>query len=260
MYSYLYSLITTDFYLFIIFSLTTIFIHKCVSLLVIVAVTRGSWCESLTSRRHVRTTERWSVECNRNRSWLQLRESVWLEGGTFWWMHYAHEPKTDKLTLMVGVMLPGRDLLSRSLRELLSSATGGWSCSWCLSSYREGEWKRTFTGLIHDQRCCCCMRVLSRGGTCLLSCLMPHRWHTQHPVRGHFKNFNFLLPYDHKWVVRILVPINMRKFQELLRFTLAEDFVPWQLIADGSFQQACLVWIRKIISVIEIIFLDFCLY
>lgn len=42
--------------------------------------------------------------------------------------------RTDKLTLMVGVTLPGRDLLSRSLRVLLSPATGGWSCSWCLSS------------------------------------------------------------------------------------------------------------------------------
>lgn len=37
--------------------------------------------------------------------------------------------RTDVLTLMVGVTLPGRDLLSRSLRVLLSPATGGWSCS-----------------------------------------------------------------------------------------------------------------------------------
>lgn len=44
--------------------------------------------------------------------------------------------QTDKLTLMVGVTLPGRDLPSRSLRVLLSPATGGWSCSWCLSSWR----------------------------------------------------------------------------------------------------------------------------
>lgn len=46
--------------------------------------------------------------------------------------------KTDKLTLMVGVALPGRDLPSRSLGVPLSPETGGWSCSWCLSSWREG--------------------------------------------------------------------------------------------------------------------------
>lgn len=47
---------------------------------------------------------------------------------------------------MVGVTLPGRDLLSRGLRELLSPATGGWSCSWCLSSCRGGGQGRTDSG------------------------------------------------------------------------------------------------------------------
>lgn len=51
---------------------------------------------------------------------------------------------TDKLTLMVGVMLPGRDLLSRDLRVPLSPETGGWSCSWCLSSWKGEGWGKAF--------------------------------------------------------------------------------------------------------------------
>lgn len=82
----------------------------------------------------------WSVEWEVGSS--PASTSGWKEARFY---EYIMCPSgADKLTLMVGVTLPGRDLLSRSLRVLLSPATGGWSCSWCLSSWREGGWGRTF--------------------------------------------------------------------------------------------------------------------
>lgn len=64
---------------------------------------------------------------------------------------------TGKLTLMVGVMLPGRDLLSRDLRVPLSPETGGWSCSWCLSSWRRERWGKAFSDVFffYHSWCCC---------------------------------------------------------------------------------------------------------
>ncbi len=88
----------------------------------------------------VLATDWWSVEWEVGSS--SASASGWKEARSD---EYIMCPsRTDRLTLMVGVTLPGRDLLSRSLRVLLSPATGGWSCSWCLSSCREGGWGRTF--------------------------------------------------------------------------------------------------------------------
>lgn len=101
------------------------------------------------------------------RSWPQPSEHFGLEGGLFLMNSLrALAVQEKKLTLMVGVTLPGWDLLSRSLRVLLSPETGGWSCSWCLSSWREGGRGRSFIGLIHSWCCGCCVSVVSGRRTC----------------------------------------------------------------------------------------------
>lgn len=152
-----------------------------------------------------------------NRSWLRSSEPFWLERGLFWWIHYVHEPNRQThphswrdapgaglaVTEPEGAVVPGNRRVELQLMPL----------------FLEGRRMRKDFHWPYSQ-----LVLLSGGCTCLLSCLMPHRWQTQHSGRGHFKKFHFLLRiYDQRrfmklfqldfvWMVKVITFIKIYHF------------------------------------------------
>lgn len=98
--------------------------------------------------------------------------SGWKEA-RFWWIHYVPEPNRPThphgwrdapraglaVTKPEGAVVPGNRRVELQLMPLF---LGG------------RRIRRTFIGLVHSW--CCCVRAVSGGCACLLSCLTPHRW------------------------------------------------------------------------------------
>ena len=84
------------------------------------------------------------------------------------------------------------------------------------------------------------------GGLVLLSCLVPHRWQTQHHGRGHVKERHLLLhACDRGWLTKIC--FESLYFSFSLGFEnlhLSGHFAPWQLTTVGSIKQLFLIFSR----------------